>query len=400
MIRIIILISILIRKTIILDAIQRYSTPLKILSNEPFFLGNINACIEGDDVCDKLTHLVSAYIERNKYSYDKIKSEHYSQNILKLLSIGNLYTNEGEITIKKYIQDKKQEYLSSSNEWKHINLLRLAENIYFYASFYEKFTTIQEILDIIITDQDSEVKVRDDAILLLGLSSLYRCYKCNDDIEEKGIKLLDTLSNKGNKLSQMVLANYYYSKSNYKLAEKYSIKYINDRPFLDTRLAYISEHFESPEYILYEVKHCDFFCYDNYEKNKQKYGSEDKIMSVIYSQYGEYLEKGCYKNRYGVRTIERPYSKLSDCNITLVKYYLFKKDYQEALTRLQAMLRIADEYDQQPNINILLQLGNIYYQGLGLRQDLEKAKEYYGRACDLKDQEGCTLYREVNEKIR
>lgn len=259
--------------------IRRYSTPLKILSNEPFFLGNINACIEHDDVCNKLTRLVSAYIERNKYSYDKIKSEHYSQNILKLLSIGNLYTNEGKITIEKYIQDKKQEYLSPSNEWKHINLLELAENIYFYASFYEEFTTIQEILDIIITDQDSEVKVRDDAILLLGLSSLYRCYKCNDDIEEKGIKLLDILSNKGNKLSQMVLANYYYSKSNYKLAEKYSIKYINDRPFLDTRLAYISEHFESPEYILYEVKHCDFFCYDNYEKTNKN--MEVKIKSCL-----------------------------------------------------------------------------------------------------------------------
>lgn len=199
----------------------------------------------------------------------------------------------------------------------------------------------------------------------------------------------------------MLLANYYYSRHNYKLAEKYSIKYINsNQSFLDTRLEYISEHFESPKYILYKAKYCDFFCYGNYEKNIQKYGSEDKIMSVIYSQYGEYLEKGCYDNRYGIRTINKPYWKLSYCNEDLVEYYLFKKDYEKARTRLQAMLRFADEYDKQPDINILLQLGNIYYQGLGLRQDLEKAKEYYGRACDLKNQEGCTLYREVNEKIR
>lgn len=47
-----------------------------------------------------------------------------------------------------------------------------------------------------------------------------------------------------------------------------------------------------------------------------------------------------------------------------------------------------------------VRLGDIYYRGLGRRQDLQKAQEYYGKACDLKDQEGCSRYREVNEKIR
>ena len=37
--------------------------------------------------------------------------------------------------------------------------------------------------------------------------------------------------------------------------------------------------------------------------------------------------------------------------------------------------------------------------GLGKREeDKSKAKEYFGKACDLRSQEGCDKYRELNEK--
>ena len=41
----------------------------------------------------------------------------------------------------------------------------------------------------------------------------------------------------------------------------------------------------------------------------------------------------------------------------------------------------------------------MYYQGLGTRQDLDKAKNYYGIACDNKDQMLAHIQR-VNEKVR
>lgn len=42
-------------------------------------------------------------------------------------------------------------------------------------------------------------------------------------------------------------------------------------------------------------------------------------------------------------------------------------------------------------------LGVLYDQGQGVRQDKRVAKEYYGRACDLGDQNGCNLYKSLNE---
>ena len=42
-----------------------------------------------------------------------------------------------------------------------------------------------------------------------------------------------------------------------------------------------------------------------------------------------------------------------------------------------------------------LNLGWLYYYGQGARQDFAKAKELYGRACDLGLQEGCDKYKSL-----
>jgi TPR repeat protein len=43
-------------------------------------------------------------------------------------------------------------------------------------------------------------------------------------------------------------------------------------------------------------------------------------------------------------------------------------------------------------------LGLLYYFGKGVRQDKEKAKEYFGQACDNGYQKGCDAYRNLNEE--
>ena len=39
--------------------------------------------------------------------------------------------------------------------------------------------------------------------------------------------------------------------------------------------------------------------------------------------------------------------------------------------------------------------GYLYYIGNGVRQDMRLAKEYFGKACDLGDEESCKIYKEM-----
>ena len=45
-----------------------------------------------------------------------------------------------------------------------------------------------------------------------------------------------------------------------------------------------------------------------------------------------------------------------------------------------------------------LVLGVLYENGQGVKQDFSTAKQYYGKACDLGLQLGCDDYRRLNEK--
>ena len=43
-------------------------------------------------------------------------------------------------------------------------------------------------------------------------------------------------------------------------------------------------------------------------------------------------------------------------------------------------------------------LGLVYEEGQGVRQDFSTAKQYYGKACDLGLQLGCDNYRDLSKK--
>ena len=42
-------------------------------------------------------------------------------------------------------------------------------------------------------------------------------------------------------------------------------------------------------------------------------------------------------------------------------------------------------------------LGIMYYNGQGVKQNKSKAKKLFGDACDMGDQVGCDAYRDLNE---
>ena len=67
------------------------------------------------------------------------------------------------------------------------------------------------------------------------------------------------------------------------------------------------------------------------------------------------------------------------------------KQYREALPFCQEACNL--NYGQGCN-----NLGTIYHDGQGVRQNFQTAKEYFGRACDLGVQKGCDNYRMLNEK--
>lgn len=43
-------------------------------------------------------------------------------------------------------------------------------------------------------------------------------------------------------------------------------------------------------------------------------------------------------------------------------------------------------------------LGLSYLEGTGIRQSTQKAKEYFGKACDLGCDNGCNEYAKLNKK--
>ncbi len=43
-------------------------------------------------------------------------------------------------------------------------------------------------------------------------------------------------------------------------------------------------------------------------------------------------------------------------------------------------------------------LGLLYYNGEGVKQDYQTANEFYTKACDLGNQDGCDNYKKLNEK--
>ncbi|OOF47207.1 hypothetical protein BKK51_00660 [Rodentibacter trehalosifermentans] len=142
-----------------------------------------------------------------------------------------------------------------------------------------------------------------------------------------------------------------------------------------------------------------------YEKALNSMGKEEyreyKERDILWDIYNiDYWEKNNRKNNYHLLEKAKCDENVLDedddialCSINLAEHYVESGKYDKAKDIYERILR----YDSD-NIFSLSGLGDIYYKGLGERQDL--AKEYYGKACDLKYQEACDLFREVNEKIR
>ena len=40
----------------------------------------------------------------------------------------------------------------------------------------------------------------------------------------------------------------------------------------------------------------------------------------------------------------------------------------------------------------------MYHQGIGIRKNIAIAKDWYGKACDIGNQDGCDGYRMLNQR--
>ena len=67
------------------------------------------------------------------------------------------------------------------------------------------------------------------------------------------------------------------------------------------------------------------------------------------------------------------------------------KDYQTAFKIFQNLGNKGDASAQ-------FALGHMYEFGEGVRQDYQKAKEWYGKACDNGSRSGCGAYKDLNMK--
>ena len=82
----------------------------------------------------------------------------------------------------------------------------------------------------------------------------------------------------------------------------------------------------------------------------------------------------------------------AQCNLGYMYQYGrgVKQDYFKAVEWYQ---KAADQGQSDAQFN----LGLLYYDGEGVRQNYTKAKEYFGLACDNKDQDGCDMYKKLNQ---
>ena len=68
-----------------------------------------------------------------------------------------------------------------------------------------------------------------------------------------------------------------------------------------------------------------------------------------------------------------------------------RQDYGKAF---EWYLKAANQGDVDAQLNI----GLMYYKGEGVLQNEDNAKEYFGKACDNGEQEGCDSYRILNQR--
>lgn len=387
----------------------RYRTSIDYLLKKPELLYSILKKCDFPDGCNKISAAIAyRLLDRYNNNIDNIimdlKTEKLkidSRLMFYILSFNNRKSfkservsfNDFSYFADKYIAFKEKECSLKKDTKRCLFYLLVDINNSSELFHLDRVKNIIKRLN--ITNNDFHNEINHNGItpaIYLAISLL----NSGDEIEiDKGIEILKKRSSRGDPLSQAMLTNYYYYiKRNNPEAIKYAMLYLNNDysysyfsyPSLLIFLIQNSVIMYDPKFILYQI---------HKENNNNIYKLDgDYYLSIYDSIYGKYLEEGCESN-----TISGRYGReiLNYCRNELADYYLANELYDKALTVLNDIAKFKKD---RTSSDTLLKLGSIYYEGLGVRQDLEKAKEYYGRACDLKDQNACSFYREVNEKIR
>jgi len=80
--------------------------------------------------------------------------------------------------------------------------------------------------------------------------------------------------------------------------------------------------------------------------------------------------------------------------ILVLLVVLFSIGFSKDLSKSRMLKNACDGGDAKGCFN----LGFLYEDGQGVRQNFSTANQYYGKACDLGLQLGCDGYRTLNEK--
>ena len=75
-------------------------------------------------------------------------------------------------------------------------------------------------------------------------------------------------------------------------------------------------------------------------------------------------------------------------------FWLMKKSHPQLHKIMDELHARAKEGDAEAQYN----LGVMYINGKGVRQDLTVAKEWFGKSCDNDFQKGCDFYRLLNQR--
>ncbi|MPW62222.1 sel1 repeat family protein [Moraxella catarrhalis] len=81
----------------------------------------------------------------------------------------------------------------------------------------------------------------------------------------------------------------------------------------------------------------------------------------------------------------------SNLGVMYDKGHGVRQDYQKAI---EWYTKSANQGYAEAQFN----LGAMYYNGHGVRQNKSTAKRYFGQACDNGDQSGCDNYRRLNQQ--
>lgn len=293
------------------------------------------------------------------------------------------FKNEYQAYAESAIRDKKHECEQKETrlEEQRCLLYELVSKLHPFRNKFDDLFYINE--ELILEDLIANAKTLDiqqaAKIYLIDLV----IYRYKDYNKQKYWNMLQELSDQSYYPAQILLAYYLYNDhNNDKALEIYNKSKLNNNKItIDNLSDTIGRTLEAD---IYWRKYA-----------RSKYIDKDKDKSKQWLQ--KYLIACRVNNLEDIVSLPtfHGYQQPNSCLYHIASDYQDEKKYGKAK-------EIYDKIESfhANNIIALFQLGVIYYNGLGLRQDLEKAKSYFGRACDLNDQSSCDLFREVNEKIR